>query len=118
MPSPSEFTPKGTAAVDLIRRTGAKDFQMRFQDDMAPTVWIAVASYGETRHDAAAALNPELAVFRLCEQLIDGGQCKHCERPSSFSADVEIGLLGAVTCCYSWDPELQTFRRGCEASDG
>lgn len=115
MPRPPAFSAKGTAAVDLIHRTGAKDFQLRYQDDMPPTVWVAVASYGETRAEAAAALTPEVAVFRLCEQLIDGGQCLHCERPSSFSPDFEIGLLGAMTCCYSWDPELKTFRRGCEA---
>lgn len=107
--------PKATAAVTLIGHTGAVNFGLRYQDDMPPTVWVAVATYPGDRHEAAGAMTPDLAVLRLAETLIDGGQCNHCRRPTSFSADFQVGpLLGAMTCCYAWDPELGVFRRGCE----
>lgn len=103
------------AAVEMVRRTGSKQFQLRFHDDEAPVVWIAVAGYDDERFEAAASLHPLRAVLRLCETLIDGARCTHCRRPTGFDADsIETMPLNRAVCWYQYDPELQTFRRGCE----
>jgi hypothetical protein len=104
------------AAVDLIGRTGADEVQLRYSDDEKPVVWMAVARWRD-HWEAAAAMTPARALFRLLDEVIDGGQCKHCNRPTGFSPDLDALPLDALICWYQWDPELQTFRRGC-AGDG
>ena len=108
--------PRFIAAIDLLRRTGARRIQIRYSDDEQPVVWFLVASYGGGRWDTAAGPNPLIAALRLCESLIDGGQCKHCNRPSGFDEDFDTMPLNDVVCWYQFDPELATFRRGCEAT--
>jgi hypothetical protein len=106
--------PRFLEAVKLLERTGAQTFRIGLVDEEEPPwVWYAVAEWAKGA-DAAAALNPLDATFRLCAQVIDGGECTHCGKTSSFIEDHEPGLLDAVTCAYAWDPELKTFRRGCE----
>lgn len=102
------------AVVDLIRRTGAQSFQIRYQDDEIPTVWVAIAGYGE-QWEAGGALNPLMAAWRLAEALIDGGMCTHCSKPTGVTNDWtgEMPLQGMI-CWYIYDPELKKFRRGCE----
>jgi hypothetical protein len=108
--------PRLAAAVALIGRTGADSFQLRFNDDEAPVVWIAVAEYSSLgHHETDASLDPVRAVLRLAERLVDGGQCMHCRRPSGLDPDsVETMPLDTLVCWYQYDPELRTFRRGCE----
>jgi len=120
--------PKLLAAVKLLERTGARSYRTGYSDpdDGEPTVWYAVATWrgrpaggfavkGRDRHEAAAALDPVTATLRLCEQVIDGGQCAHCKRPTIFLADADdAGPLDRMGCVYQWDPELSTFRRSCE----
>lgn len=106
-----------TACVDLIGRTGAEGFWMRFQDDEEPVVWIAQARYqrdGREVYEIDAALDPTRAAFRLCERLVDGGQCQHCHRPTGITEDFGPVLAEEVFCWYQFDPELKTFRRACE----
>lgn len=107
-----------TAGVDLIGRTGASSTQVRFDDSEPPTVWLAVAAYvrdGRDIFEAAGAMHPTTAVLRLCEQLIDGAVCVHCERPTGFEpSSLDAMPLDALVCWYQWDPELKVFRRGCE----
>jgi len=113
-PIPPEHERRLLAAVDLIGRTGAHGFQLRFSDDEEPIVWLAVAQYRDTA-DAAGALDPLRAVLRLAEQLIDGGRCTHCDRPTGLEPDTLDAMpLDAMVCWYQYDPELGTFRRGCE----
>ena len=56
------------------------------------------------------------AVFRLCDQVIDGGTCTHCNRPTGFTPDLDPMPLDDIVCWYQWDPELSEFRRGCAGS--
>ena len=115
----SPLDPRGTAAIDMLGRTGARGIQIRWSDDEEPTVWLAVATYGQgndERHETAAALEPVTALLRLCELLIDGAECQHCHRLTSFVPDMDTSLLDEISCVYAWDPELETFRRGCEGS--
>lgn len=112
--------PRATAGIDMLRRVGASQVQLRFSDDEEPVVWIAVVGLKQSRrriyHDAAAALDPTTAILRLCEKLIDGGQCAHCKRPTGFDPDADTMPLNELVCWYQWDPELAVFRRGCEGA--
>lgn len=122
-----ELDPKAIAAVDMLRRTGAADMQIRYSDDEQPVVWIAVARYRwangrpqptgpVTRWKTAAGHDPTEALLRLCEKVIDGGECVHCHRPTMFHAELDDAptILDPLFCSCEWDPELNTFRRACE----
>lgn len=124
----TEPHPKMLAAIDMLRRTGAADVQIRYSDDQQPTVWFAVARWrigdngrprgkGEINAwETAAGHSPDEALLRLCERAIDGGTCDHCQRATMFLADVgDVPTpLDPLFCSYQWDPELATFRRSCE----
>jgi hypothetical protein len=101
------------AAVDLLRRTGADGFQFRFCDEEEPVVWMALAEW-EGHWEVGASMHPTQALFRLCDQVIDGGKCQHCARPTAFTPDITTMPGNEMVCWYQWDPELKTFRRGCE----
>lgn len=105
---------KFLAALDMVKRTSALQFQLRWSDDEEPVIWIAVAIYkGGAETDAS--LNPLRAVLRLLERVCDGGKCTHCNRPTGLDPDsLETMPLNDLVCWYQYDPELKTFRRGCE----
>jgi hypothetical protein len=107
------------AALNLIGQTGAKAVRVRYQDDEPPTVWVALAEYGGERSLLGAGLSPLAAVLDLCETVIDGGECQYCKKPTGLVGpdDLFPDLLDDVICWYAWDPELSTFRRGCEGDD-
>jgi hypothetical protein len=104
--------PRLTPAVDLLGRTGASEFQIRYCDEDKPVVWIAAARWGD-HWECAAATHPMGAIFRLCDEVIDGGQCRHCGRPAGFAPDLDTMPLEPLVCWYQWDPERKTFRRNC-----
>lgn len=118
--------PRVTAAIDVIGRTGARSFQLRYQDDETPTVWIAVgtwlygprgipvASGGQERSETAAALDPGRAVLRLLKLVINGGQCTHCDRPTAIGEDWQPRGVDPETCWYVYDEQAEAFRRDCE----
>lgn len=111
--------PRLAAAVELIGRTGALNYQIRYSEaeDGVPAVWAAVASYPGDRYEVDAAFDPLQATFRLATRLVDGGQCSHCHRPTGFDEDFGTMPLGDLVCWYQYDPERETFRRGCEGND-
>jgi hypothetical protein len=114
-----ELDPRFIAGIDLIGRTGARQYQVRYSDDELPVVWFCVAIYGQGKKqifETAAAADPVEAVLRLCTQLIDGAQCTHCKKATVFYAthDEQPIALDKLFCNYQWDPELKTFRRSCE----
>lgn len=103
-----------TASIDLVGRTGATSTEIRYSDDQQPVVWMAIASYPDGRWEVAAGQNPTRALYRLLERLVDGGICTHCQRPTGVDDTLSSMPLGAAVCWYQYDPELKTFRRGCE----
>ena len=124
---------KFVAVVDLLGRTGAKEFQIRYCEEDEPTVWIAcaqwpVAGYVDDagkKHrseaklvwQAAGGMTPWSAVFRLAEATMDGGHCVHCNKMTAVDdkpPDVDLLSVGDFVCFYRYDPELKTFRRSCE----
>lgn len=109
--------PRLAAAIDLLRRTGATEVQVRYSDDPQPLVWMAVARWKDN-HESAGAMSPLRAVLRLLEVVVDGGTCRHCSRPSAVSDDFTATMpLADHVCWYQFDPELSVFRRGCEGDD-
>lgn len=105
------------AAADLLPRLGATTLELRFSEPESPgspVVWIAIAGFQGAGPQVAAGLSPYRALYRLLEQLVDGGQCTHCKRPTGVCDDLDSLPLGTVVCWYVYDPELDTFRRGCE----
>jgi hypothetical protein len=111
----SHEDPRLPAAVAMLGRTGAQEFQLRFSpEDEKPITWTALANWGDNRWECAASMDPLVAVFRLCDQVIDGGQCTHCQKPTGFTPDLDPMPLNQFVCWYQWDPERKTFRRGCE----
>jgi hypothetical protein len=109
--------PRVPAALMLLGHTGADKSQVRYCEEETPVVWIAAACWGDT-WEAAAGMTPRSAVFRLCDQVVDGGTCVHCRRPTGFSPDWDPMPLSRLICWYKWDPELQVFRRSCEGETG
>lgn len=107
--------PRFIAGVDMLRRTGTSEFQIRWQDDQKPVVWIAVGGWSG-RFEAAASMSPVIAVLRLCEQVIDGSPCLHCGKAAGFDAQ-NIEALDCVEdwiCWYRYDPGAEKFIRGCD----
>lgn len=108
-----ERDPKFVAAVKLLERTGADEFQIRYCEEEKPVVWMAIARWG-SRWETSAAMNPFTAVFRLCDQVIDGGTCQYCNRPTGFDSDTDPMPMDVFVCWYQWDPQTKEFRRGCD----
>lgn len=104
--------PRFTAAVDLLRRTGMREFQIRYCQEEKPTVWIAVGKWGSI-YEMGAGINPVIAVYRLAETVIDGGKCKHCDRPAGFDTSMDTMPMDELVCWYQYDPGTKTFARGC-----
>jgi hypothetical protein len=119
--------PRLMAAVDMARRTGAREVQIRYSDDEQPVVWMVVAGYS-TRGDGVprptgkvnrfrvgAGLSPLEAAMALLNDAVDGAICTHCGRPTGITGDFEGKMpLDEYICWYRYDPELKTFRRDCE----
>lgn len=106
------------AAVDLIGRSGSESFQIRYQDDEQPTVWMALAKYIHPTlgigWEVGAGFDPTRAALRLLDEIIDGGTCTHCGKPTGVIHDTVEPPPFASVCWFTYDPELKTFRRGCE----
>lgn len=104
------------AAAELLGHTGVTDFKLWYcVEQLPPVTWIAACRWERPgqQWEAAAALHPLLAVFRLCDAVLDGGQCLHCGRPTGFTPDFDPMPLSDLVCWYQWDPELEVFRRSC-----
>lgn len=101
-----------TAAIDLIGRTGAKNVQIRYDDDPEPTVWVVDAEWPQGR-EAAGALSPAEAAIRLADQVVS--LCAHCGRPAGVTEEWSEEMpLALLLCWYVYDPETKLFRRSCE----
>jgi hypothetical protein len=142
--NPGDLDPRFLAGTAMIGRLGAQDFALRWLDaeEGNPHVWVAQCTFppgrpamlngvlGETTRPyvevAASIGDPTIAVLRLCAQLVDGGTCTHCARPTVFvethdDYDITAGGMApgaeGAFCLYQWDPELDTFRRSCEGDE-
>lgn len=109
-----------TAGCDMLRRTGVREVQIRYADDQEPVIWFVVGTWernGRLIPQVGADFTPRGAMFALLERVMDGGTCQHCKRPVGVEENWGLDLSGAINeivCWYVYDPELKTFRRGCE----
>ncbi len=126
---PSQMGEFVVACVDMVGRSGAKEFQIRYDEQQTPTVWVAVARYSvrssptaiAVRHyEAAGGMTPDDAAYRLLEAVLDGGWCRHCSGVVAVEREWRDDLAritfpdGRTSCWYVFDPELKRFRRSCE----
>lgn len=119
-----------TALIELIGRTGVRDFEIRHDAGEGPAprvVWMAIVSAADgSVGECAAAFNPLKATERLASQIIDGGTCTHCLRLSMIDYDPlggdfdqlaeEMAVMADAPpfCWYRICPETKRFRRSCE----
>jgi hypothetical protein len=117
------------ACTEFVGRLGAETFELRWSDPeelvgKSPTVWFGIAGFKRPspiqrnikiwKWEVAASLQPQQAMYRLLELLVDGGQCTHCKRMTGVSDSLDTMPWNKEVCWYQYDPELKTFRRGCE----
>lgn len=109
------------ACLDLIRRTGAGNVRIGYHDDEKPAIWHVTVEYNHPKSpvqgfEVEAGMTPLIAAQRLCERLVDGGWCTHCSKTTGFDVDYRPRLpeFDNLICWYRYDPEMKTFRRGCE----
>lgn len=107
-----------TATADMVGRTGAIEFQIRYSDDEEPVLWIAYAGYKENRYGVGTATNPFTACIRLMNLLVDGGRCTHCNRMTIYWPEIvpedSEPPLSDKDCVYYLDEKTMKFKRGCE----
>lgn len=115
-----------TAAIKFLERLGAREFQMRFDDEQRPIVWVAISGYSiingkpATRgkinaHQTGCGMDPLTAMFNLMTNSLNfRGLCNHCGRNTMFDESFGEVPMADVYCWYQWDPELKLYRRGCE----
>lgn len=103
------------AAVDVIGRTGAKDFEVGF-DDEAPTnaCWYArcdVVGVGNT--SVAGITDPASAAEKLARKLINGGTCSHCGRTMTLVIWIKPGEDALYPAQCHWRRTRKRWERGC-----
>lgn len=106
--------PRFGAVLTFLRRAGAGEIQVRYDEEQEPIFWLVVGKWGDT-YEADTALTPLRAAVRLAERIADGGTCAYCTRTTALSDDWRSPtILDDVVCWWVYDPETQQFRRGCE----
>jgi hypothetical protein len=104
------------AAIEFIRRAGAREIQFRHAADERPVVWLVVADYGDGSYEVEAALHPDLAALRLCARLAAAGACVQCGRPTALHSSAEqTTTADGRFCLYRYDAASDTFVAGCAA---
>lgn len=109
--------PRFVALIAFLEKTGLSEFQLRWHDEEEPTVWIAV---GRWKHgdEAGGGITPYRAILRLAETITDGGECAFCERTTGITDEWREDMpFARLVCWWTYDPEKQVFRRGCEAEE-
>jgi hypothetical protein len=119
MPKESEDLIK--ACLELLGRSAAENVRIGFTDEDAgdPIVWWVHVHTRFGSDVCAADLSPVLALWKVVEDQIDGGVCTHCHKVTgvvrdSMAGDMPKGEEIGGVCWFAYDPELKTFRRGCE----
>lgn len=99
-----------TAAVEVIGRTGARQFEVAYDDDVEPVVWNASCSYQGARVFVEGYTSPDTAADALARKLIEGGQCVVCGGRITTTLPVPKGC--------SWRRVGAHWLRGCDGKHG
>lgn len=121
------------AAVDLVRRSGATEFQVGYLHDDVPANeagWYAHAQYKGARLTAEDHPGPVEATEALARRVLDGAQCSHCGGLVSLSdagtwahdSTLVDGTpwtaeQAAETGLCRWRRLGDRWARGCELTD-
>jgi hypothetical protein len=57
------------------------------------------------RAATGAGMTPAQAAMRLLDQVVDGGLCAHCGRPTGVTDQTSDMPLAMLLCWYVFDPE-------------
>lgn len=124
--------PRFGAAITMLRSTGMLTFQIRYSDADEPVVWMCVGEWnlsedgrpvnhteeGKKTYVVACGLHPFAALMRLCDEVVDGGTCNHCHKPTGITTEWQHTMpMANDICWYQYDPETKTFRRGCSGDN-
>ncbi|WP_433225501.1 hypothetical protein [Actinomadura formosensis] len=118
------------AAVDLVGRTGATNFQIGYLHDGVPADqagWYAHAQYRGARITAEDHRHPVEAAEALARRLLDGAKCAHCGGLVALSDDGAMAYNTRLVDGTRWTVEQATaaglchwrrvgprWERGCE----
>jgi len=98
------------AAVDLVGRSGATNFEVGYLHDDVPSEragWYAQAQYRGARLIAEDHRGPIEAAEALARRVLAGAECAHCHRPVVLGGGVELSAC-------RWTRRGARWARGCE----
>jgi hypothetical protein len=97
------------AAIDLARRSGAKDIEIGYLHDDVPVEqagWYASARYRGAKLIIENKPGPVEASEGLARRILAGATCAHCAKPVALSGE------DPGTC--RWTRIGARWKRGCE----
>lgn len=107
------------AAVDLIGRTGATEYEGGYLHDDVPSEqagWWATARYKGTKVTEENHPGPVEATEALAMRLMSGGKCQHCQGAVTLSRDgvmVYPGATSPIDGSVVWTEESARAARTC-----
>jgi hypothetical protein len=114
------LTGRLVAAVELIGHTGARGFEIAFDDECgAPekVMWHATATYQGAKVWSRHYPYPAQAAEELLVKLMNGGLCKKCGLTTVVGLDTHDLCCFGLCCSDIDDPQTYRYLRSCEASD-
>lgn len=106
--------PQLLAAIEVVGRANASDFEVGYLEDADdPTVmrWWATARWRGTRVTVEGHRTPGLAAEALARRLLEGGTCTHCGRRIALTLHRPKGSARKKLC--AWRRVDLTWVRGC-----
>src|SRR5580765_6017107 len=97
-PDPPDLTPL-MAAVNLVGRSGARDFEVGYLNDDVPVAeadWWAAAKYNGQRLIEEHHVGPVEAAHALAVRLLTGAKCAHCGGLVALDDDAAFAWMDAT----------------------
>jgi hypothetical protein len=119
------------AAVDLVVRSGAEDFEVGYLDDDVPVDqarWYATAHYRGTKIIEEDHRSPVDAAEALARRILTGAKCAHCGSLVALSDSAAFAYFDATMADGTtwtaeqaaaagqcrWTRTGRRWKRGCE----
>lgn len=98
MSLPPELNDRLIAAVDLVGRSGAREFEAGYLHDDVPLEeadWWASALYKGTKIQVEHEKSPIDAAEALAFRILTGSKCNHCQKLVALSDDGAFAFIDA-----------------------